>query len=71
MGRSVVVAIDPELGTSYTLKRWHSEKVETEPEEGGWTHSRIELRAINREFKPIELVDDARASVIAEFIATV
>lgn len=63
-------AVDPELGTSYTLKRWHSDKAETEAEEGGWTHSRIELRPINREFAPIMLVDDVGSRVIAEFMVT-
>ena len=63
-------AIDPELGTSYTLKRWHSDKAKTDPEEGGWRHSRIELTPINRDFALIVLVPGSGARVIAEYVRT-
>jgi type I restriction enzyme R subunit len=72
-GRIVLVeladAVDPELGTSYTVKRWHSERQPAEPHEGGWAHSHVELRAINPQVTPIQLTSGDEARVLAEFVA--
>ena len=70
-GKTVLVqlrsALDPESGERFTVKRYHSEKVESED---GWRHSRIELRPENPDFEPIVL--DAGQSeqlgVVAEVV---
>ena len=40
-------ALDPESGERFTVKRYFSEKVETEE---GWRHRRIELRPDNPDY---------------------
>jgi len=59
---------DPETGGSYTVKRYHSQKVSAE--EGGWRHTLVTLSPENPEFKPIVLTpeseDDVR--VVAELV---
>jgi SOS-response transcriptional repressor LexA len=63
---------DPELGGSYTVKRYRSLKVQDTDagEDSLWTHAAIQLEPLNREFQTIWLnpdqVDELR--VIAEFV---
>jgi type III restriction enzyme len=60
---------DPETGGSYTVKKYHSEKVSAE--EGDWQHLRITLQPESPEFEPIVLTPEAEhdVRVIAEFVA--
>ena len=46
---------DDDYGCSYTIKKYHSEKVVNEE---GWQHSRIQLFPLNPEYNPIELNPD-------------
>jgi phage repressor protein C with HTH and peptisase S24 domain len=64
----LLTAEDPELGGAYTVKRWYSEKESAPAEEGGWRHSRIELRSINPEHRPIGISRDQDVRVIAELV---
>jgi hypothetical protein len=62
---------DPELGGSYTVKKYRSLKVrEADGDDDAWTHAAIQLEPINDEFPTIwinpDQVDDLR--VIAEFV---
>lgn len=61
---------DPEMGGSYTIKRYHSEKI-SDPD-GSWHHSRIQLRpeTTNPAFKSItlDLANDEEFTVVAEFL---
>jgi ATP-dependent helicase YprA (DUF1998 family) len=59
--------LDPETGDRYTVKRYHSEKVDLE---GSWRHRRIVLAPTNPDFAPIELTgtDDGELRVIAEWL---
>lgn len=61
---------DPEMGGSYTIKRYHSEKI-SDPD-GSWHHSRIQLRpeSSNPAFKSItlDLAKDENFTVVAEFL---
>ena len=61
---------DPELGGSFTVKKYSSEKIEDA--ETGWVHSRITLLPLNRDFEPIRVEadgeDDSPVQVVAEFI---
>jgi SOS-response transcriptional repressor LexA len=60
-------AEDPEGGGRYTVKRYRSEKVEAEGDT--WSHERIWLEPVNREFEPIEIrPDEEGVAVIAEFM---
>ena len=47
--------VDPETGGRLTVKRYHSAK--RFDESGGFVHTRIELRPLNRNFPPIVLLD--------------
>ena len=71
-GRVLLVQLqraeDPEGGGAFTVKRWHSEKAPAPESEGGWRHTRIELRSVNREFRPIAVTRDQDVRVIAEFV---
>jgi len=58
-------ATDPEGGGSYTVKRYHSEKV---AEDGEWRHSRVVLQSVNREIDDIELSPEQDVDVFAEFV---
>ena len=49
-------AIDAEYGDEYTIKRYRSEKTQTED---GWQHSKIELVPMNKEYDIIELSEDS------------
>jgi hypothetical protein len=59
---------DPETGGAFTVKRYKSEK--RADDEGGWTHERITLEPINRDFQPIVLTsnDEGSVSVAGEFV---
>lgn len=62
---------DPELGGSYTVKKYRSLKVqEADSDDEAWTHAAIQLVPLNAEFQTIwinpDQVDDLR--VVAEFI---
>jgi len=71
-GKTVLVqlrdAADPETGERYTVKRYQSEKVQSD--EGAWRHVRIILKPTNPEFEAIELSvdDEGEFVVIAEFL---
>lgn len=56
---------DPEGGGSYTVKRFHSEKVAEGDE---WRHTRIVLQSMNREVEDIELSPEQDVDVFAEFV---
>ncbi len=53
-------------GQRYTVKRYHSRKVETD--EGDWRHQSIRLEPLNPEFEAWELEEGAQCRVIAEFL---
>ena len=57
-------ATDPEGGGSYTVKRYHSEKV---AEDGEWRHSRVVLQSVNGAIEDIELAPGQDVDVFAEF----
>ncbi len=57
-------ATDPEGGGSYTVKRFHSEKVAEGDE---WRHTRVVLQSMNREVEDIELSPAQDVDVFAEF----
>ena len=71
-GRTVLVEllddVDPETGERYTVKRYESEKVESD--DSSWRHVKITLRPNNREFDPIvlETDDEERLNVVAELL---
>jgi transcriptional regulator with XRE-family HTH domain len=71
-GRILLVQLlraeDPEGGGAFTVKRWHSEKEPAPEDDGGWRHSRIELRPLNRAHPRIELSSEQDLRVIAEFV---
>ncbi len=58
---------DPESGSNYTLKRYESEKVQSEE---GWEHARITLKPENPEFEPLVFDQSPEDSfaVIAELV---
>jgi len=62
---------DTETGSSYTVKRYHSEKVSDDG--GGWEHGKIVLSPMSSvgAFGDIELVGDQveRFGVVGEFVA--
>jgi len=62
---------DTETGSSYTVKRYHSEKVSDD--KGGWEHSKIVLSPMSsvEAFGDVELVGDQVESfgVVGEFVA--
>ena len=63
--------IDPGLQTSFTVKRYSSEKVaDTEHE---WIHNKIELRPDNPEYDVLEINEDESDSftIVAEFVAVI
>ena len=61
---------DPDTGGSYTVKRYRSEKLQSE--DGGWRHSKVILEPLNREYEPLVFLDDNAdsVSIVAEFITT-
>jgi hypothetical protein len=74
-GKTVLVqlrdAVDPETGERYTVKRYSSEKADTE--EGTWRHVKIILSPTNKDFDPIEVVadDEMDLTVVAELLAVI
>lgn len=70
-GKTVLVqlrdATDSETGQRYTVKRYESEKAQRDD---SWGHSRIMLKPVNPDFKPILLTDagEGELQVIAEVI---
>jgi ATP-dependent helicase YprA (DUF1998 family) len=74
-GKTVLVqlrdAVDPETGERYTVKRYSSEKADTE--EGTWRHVKIILSPTNKDFDPIEVVadDEMDLAVVAELLAVI
>jgi len=62
---------DPELGGSYTVKKYRSLKVQEADADGdAWTHAAIQLVPLNREFQTIWINPDQVADlrVVAEWI---
>ena len=63
---------DPELGGSYTVKKYRSLKVQEADatDDASWTHTAIQLVPLNEEFQTIwinpDQVEDLR--IVAEFI---
>ncbi len=74
-GRVVLVKkdgiLDKELQTSFTIKRYYSEKIQND--EFGWIHEKIELRPDNSSFSILNIdLDGAdNFSVIAEFVQVI
>ncbi len=70
-GKTVLVqlrdAVDPETGERFTVKRYESEKVETDD---SWRHTKITLKPLNPEFEAIELADaqEEELRVISECV---
>jgi len=70
-GRVVLVELrdqaDPEIGGRYTVKRYRSEKSESDE---GWRHVAVRLEPVNPEFGPIEISveDEADVRVVGELI---
>lgn len=64
--------IDPETGDRYTVKRYTSEKAESDDDES-WRHTTITLKPINPEYGPIVLTpeDEGAVGVVAEFVEVV
>ena len=57
---------DPENSGSFTVKKYHSDKVDGQDLD--WKHTKIELQPTNKSFKPIVLSGDVGdVNVIAEF----
>lgn len=59
---------DPDTGGSYTVKVYHSVKVQDR--DGGWRHRQVTLSPLNAEYEPIRLTSDDQDAVrvIAEFL---
>ena len=66
-GRLVLVeALGSGANDRYTVKRYHSEKIETGE---GWRHTRIRLEPLNPEFEAWHLdPDEEKYRIIAEFV---
>ncbi len=62
---------DPETQQSFTIKRYHSEKEHSSPDE--WRHKRIVLSPDNKDFHDIVLedVDGEDFRVVAEFVEVI
>ena len=73
-GKTVLVqmsdATDPETGQRYTIKRYHSEKIQYGE---SWRHDLITLRPNNPEFEPIVLREreEGKLQVVAELLEVV
>ena len=44
---------DDDYGCSFTIKKYHSEKLQNE--DGSWEHTKVELQSLNPEFGTIEV----------------
>jgi len=61
-----LVLAEDRNANAYAVKRYKSEKVETEE---GWKHERIWLESLNPDFPPWPLEEDQeRYRILAEFI---
>ena len=62
--------IDPEHGGKFTVKKYHSEKRQSDD---GWQHEHIELRPINLAYTPIPVTENEAENmrIIGEFVAVV
>lgn len=62
--------LDPEIGGSYTIKKYKSEKVFND--DGTWKHEKIVLEPLNPDFDSIVFEEEAEGDlvVIAEYVAT-
>jgi SOS-response transcriptional repressor LexA len=60
---------DPLYGGSFTLKKYHSEKV-FDPETGEWQHTLVVLQPLNSDYPAIEIAanDEEEFGVVAEFV---
>jgi SOS-response transcriptional repressor LexA len=72
-GRLVLVEnIETTGNHRYTVKRYESEKVQSDPEEsstGAWKHTRIRLVSLNPEFPSWDLdPDEDKYRILAEFV---
>ena len=73
-GKTVLVqlsdATDPETGQRFTIKRYHSEKIQYGD---SWRHDLITLRPNNSEFEPIVLTerDEGELQVVAELLEVI
>ena len=73
-GKTVLVqlsdATDPETGQRYTIKRYHSEKIQYGE---SWRHDLITLRPNNPEFEPLVLTerDEGELQVVAELVEVI
>jgi len=58
---------DPETGERYTVKRYESEKEQTDDD---WRHTKITLKPNNPDFEPIVFTDaeEGELKVIAECV---
>ncbi|MBI4454924.1 MAG: DEAD/DEAH box helicase family protein [Acidobacteria bacterium] len=61
-------AADPETGGSFTVKRYSSEKYQTD--DGSWRHTRIVLSPLNPNYVPIPIPEEhsAQFRILAEFV---
>jgi SOS-response transcriptional repressor LexA len=61
---------DPETGGSYTIKQYHSSKVQTGRASESWVHKQISLSPLNSDYEPILLYpkDKEDFRIVAEFI---
>ena len=73
-GKTVLVqlsdATDPETGQRFTIKRYHSEKIQYGD---SWRHDLITLRPNNPEFEPLVLTerDEGELQVVAELVEVI
>lgn len=52
---------DDDYGCSFTIKKYHSEKLQYE--DGSWEHTKVELQSLNPEFSTIELSPEDASSL--------
>ena len=52
---------DDDYGCSFTIKKYHSEKLQNE--DGSWKHTKVELQSLNPEFSTIEVSPEDASSL--------
>lgn len=52
---------DDDYGCSFTIKKYHSEKLQNE--DGSWEHTKVELQSLNPEFSTIEVSPEDASSL--------
>ena len=52
---------DDDYGCSFTIKKYHSEKLQNE--DGSWQHTKVELQSLNPEFSTIEVSPEDASSL--------